>query len=238
MRLGQQVINWGEGVFFPNGINTINPVDVHALLTPGAQLKEALIPVKALYGSIGLTENLSFEAFVQFEWEETKVPGCGTYYSTTDLNGDKGCEGGFYSFGGESGATVLGEPAEVFNLPVGKEIEGDDNDQFGLAIRYFIEDLGVDLAGYYVRYNSRLPLLSGNTPDFSKGVAGVPQPIDGNTSLGDVRDAIQQATIAANSIAGLSSGDEGYRSPVVSPAAFLPYAELLWSTLTIYSYLV
>ncbi|MCG8316329.1 MAG: DUF1302 domain-containing protein [Pseudomonadales bacterium] len=208
MRIGQQVISWGEGVFFPNGINTINPIDVNALLAPGSQLKEALIPVKAFYASLGVNENLSVEFFYQFEWEETRLPGCGTFYSTTDLVGYQGCDDGFYSFGGDSQGTVemsargqtVELAAENFLLPRGEDIEGDDDTQYGIAARYFIEDWEMEVAGYYIRYNSRLPMLSGYTPnitdagldiDDTLNAAGIPDAsgslINSSTDLATVR---------------------------------------------------
>lgn len=208
VRLGQQVISWGEGVFFPNGINTINPVDVNALLAPGSAIKEALIPIQALYGSIGVNENLSIEAFYQFKWEETRLPGCGTYFSTTDLVGYEGCVNGFYSLGGDTGSTVsllgLDFSAEDFRLPRGDDIEGDDSGQYGLAARFYVESLEMELAAYYIRYNSRLPLLSGYTPDIGNDgitIASVTNPADpllvlpgsiynSDTALVDIRDAL------------------------------------------------
>ncbi len=36
LRLGRQVVSWGESTFIQNGINAINPVDVTALRRPGA----------------------------------------------------------------------------------------------------------------------------------------------------------------------------------------------------------
>lgn len=177
VRLGQQVINWGEGVLFPNGINTINPIDVNALLTPGAELKEALIPVKTLYTSLGLTDNLSLEAFYQFEFEETRAPDCGTFFNTIDLVGEN-CYGGYYAFGFESGQTnslisllgglgggVLGfSSPEDFNLARGADQMPDDGDEFGLAMRYYVDSISTEVGAYYIHYSSRLPILSGLTP--------------------------------------------------------------------------
>ena len=204
IRLGQQVISWGEGLFFPNGINTINPIDVNALLAPGSQIKEALIPIKALYGSLGITENLSLEAFLQFEWEATRTPGCGTYYSTTDLVGYQGCTAGFYVSGTDTGATILGRDAEAINLPRGEDIDGDDDSQFGFAMRYFIEDWEMEVAGYFIRYNSRLPILSGHLPSIPNGINGVSVPgiiLDDSTPLGEVRDLLQlQAGVAGTGV--------------------------------------
>lgn len=165
VRLGKQVISWGEGLFFANGINTINPVDVNALLTPGSELKEALIPVEALFASFGITDNLSVEAFYQFKWRETIAPDCGTFFSTSDLVGP-GCYAGFYAGGREAGSPN----SQYVALPRGSDIEGSDDDQYGIAFRYFIEPIQTEVALYHIRYNSRLPLVSGTAGDFSNPV--------------------------------------------------------------------
>lgn len=83
-RLGNQVVNWGEGLFFQNGINAVNPVDTTALRRAGSQLKEALVPVPMLYGNLGLTDNLSLEAFYQLQWKASTLEGCGTFFSSND----------------------------------------------------------------------------------------------------------------------------------------------------------
>src|SRR3990167_3749044 len=161
-RLGKQVISWGEGLFFANGINTINPVDANALLAPGSELKEALIPVESLFASVGITDNLSIEGFYQFNWRETQAPDCGSFFSTSDLVGP-GCQAGFYAGGRDPGATL----ASQVNLPRGSDIEGSDDDQYGLAIRYLIEPIQTEVGFYHIRYNSRLPVVSGHMPSFS-----------------------------------------------------------------------
>lgn len=161
-RLGKQVISWGEGLFFANGINTINPVDANALLAPGSELKEALIPVESLFASVGITDNLSIEGFYQFKWRETQAPDCGSFFSTSDLVGP-GCQAGFYAGGRDPGAAL----ASQVNLPRGSDIEGSDDGQYGLAIRYLIEPIQTEVGFYHIRYNSRLPVVSGHSPSFS-----------------------------------------------------------------------
>ena len=84
MRLGKQVISWGESTFIFNGINVINPVDVGAIRAPGAEVKEALLPVNMFYSSLGLTENVTVEGFLQLEWEKTEIE---------ESTGDKKMEG-------------------------------------------------------------------------------------------------------------------------------------------------
>jgi hypothetical protein len=65
VRLGKQVVSWGESTFIGGGINSINPIDVSAFRRPGAEIKEGLIPVNMFYVSQSLTDNLSAEGFYQ-----------------------------------------------------------------------------------------------------------------------------------------------------------------------------
>ena len=48
LRLGDQVISWGESTFLQGGINVINPIDASRIRVAGAELKEAFLPVGAL----------------------------------------------------------------------------------------------------------------------------------------------------------------------------------------------
>ena len=59
VRLGRQVLSLGESTFLPNGNNIINPIEVANLRVPGAELREAFLPVNMLKVSSELTENLS-----------------------------------------------------------------------------------------------------------------------------------------------------------------------------------
>lgn len=90
VRLGDQVVSWGESSLISHGINAINPVDIARLKAPGAELKEAFIPVGMLWTSIGLTENVSLDMFYQYDWQKTILPAPGSYFSTNDFAGDGG----------------------------------------------------------------------------------------------------------------------------------------------------
>ncbi|WP_213994900.1 DUF1302 domain-containing protein [Arsukibacterium sp.] len=89
IRVGNQVLSWGESTFIPHGIN-ITPVDVGILRAPGADLKEAFIPVGMVTLSVGLTDNLSAELFYQYDWEQSYLPVPGSYFSTNDFAGRGG----------------------------------------------------------------------------------------------------------------------------------------------------
>ncbi len=90
VRIGQQIISWGESTLIAHGISEINPVDISRLRAPGADLKEAFIPYGAIWGSLGISENLTIEAFYQYDWEQTVIPAPGTYFSNNDFAGDGG----------------------------------------------------------------------------------------------------------------------------------------------------
>jgi len=90
VRLGDQVISWGESTLISHGISEINPVDVARLRAPGAEVKEAFIPFGALWGSLGITDNFNIEAFYQYSWEKTILPPPGSYFSNNDFAGDGG----------------------------------------------------------------------------------------------------------------------------------------------------
>lgn len=92
VRLGRQVVSWGESTFIQNGINVINPVDLSALRVAGAELKEAFLPIDMVWGSINLSENVSLEALYMFEFEEIEIDPAGTYFSSNDF----GTPGGSY----------------------------------------------------------------------------------------------------------------------------------------------
>ena len=87
LRLGKQVLNWGESTFIPNGVNAINHFDVSKLRRPGSELREALLPVGLASVAVAPTDALSVEGFYQFDWEETEIDPVGGYFSSTDYVG-------------------------------------------------------------------------------------------------------------------------------------------------------
>lgn len=179
LRLGRQVVNWGESSFIQGGINVINPFDVNAFRRAGAEVKEGLLPVNMAFASIGLTDNLSLEGFYQFQWEATAIDGCGTYFSTNDF-GAEGCNGirinsGSLNFLDDQAYFNSAAPLVVKRNADGHR-EADDDGQFGLALRYFAEELNNTEFGLYAaQYHSRLPISSG-VKKFNAALAGLGLP--------------------------------------------------------------
>ncbi|GBL02853.1 DUF1302 domain-containing protein [Glaciecola sp. KUL10] len=90
VRLGDQVISWGESTFIQHGINTTNPADVTRARAPGAELKEVFIPVGMISANIGLTDTVSLSAYYQYEWERSLLPVAGSYFAANDFAGEGG----------------------------------------------------------------------------------------------------------------------------------------------------
>lgn len=167
VRYGNQVVSWGESTFIQGGINAINPVDVQAFRAPGSQLKEALLPVEMLYMSAGVTENITIETFVQTDWEPVRPDDCGTFFSDSDFSSD-GC--GPVLLAGQLPDSQAFQQGLI--APRLGDREPDEKDQFGVALRWYVPALNDSEFGfYYIKYNSRLPYVSGlvNNPSSPAG---------------------------------------------------------------------
>jgi hypothetical protein len=176
-RLGRQVLSWGESTFIQGGINSINPVDAAAFRRPGAEVKDGLLPVNMLYTSIGISADVSLEAFYQLEWEKTRSDPCGTFFSTTDFVAD-GC--GPVLLAGTVDERLLlelrdeeiaqGVPLSDRVSPATERLADDeprDDGQYGVALRWYSEALGdTEFGFYYTNLHSRLPFINGAVTNY------------------------------------------------------------------------
>ena len=164
VRVGKQVVNWGESLFIQGGINSFLPIDVTAIRTPGSELKEALMPTPSVFASIGLPGSVTVEAFWQFGWQKTELDACGTFFSTSDA----ACEGGQYvMLNGEYPGPVL--------IPRLASEEGDDTGTFGVAIKHYAENLGMgtDLGLYFTQQSLVVPVGTFSLGDFGAATTGL-----------------------------------------------------------------
>ena len=184
-RLGRQVFNWGEGLFYRGGVNTTNPINAAQFRLPGSELKEVLVPIEALNFNVGLSDNLSMETFYQFSWKETQVDPVGTYFSETDLFADGGNTAyavmpqlstlnGLYqglSAAGAGGLQGGGGADAVGNFKVasiGPDINARNDGQYGVAFRYLAEQLNATEFGFYfVNYHAKEPTIYADLGSYS-----------------------------------------------------------------------
>jgi len=166
LRLGKQVVSWGESTFIQNGINVLNPVNVSRLRAPGSELKEGFIPTLMVYGSQEITDNMSVELALPAEWKETKIDPAGSFFSTTDF----ASEGGNIAYTGFGRRNDLNGAAGTFLLnanaalwaPRSKDREASDSGQYGVGLRFFLPEFNnTELGVFHANYHSRTPFVSG-----------------------------------------------------------------------------
>lgn len=159
IRVGKQVLNWGESLFIQGGVNQFQALDVTAIRTPGSELKDALTPMPMIYASFSATDALTLEAFWQFGFEKTYLDPAGSFYSTDDIVGEG-------SLPALLNATI--DNPDLFQsaaVPIALQRSEDrgrsDTNQFGVAAHYYADQVGTgtDFGLYFVRYTSRLPFL-------------------------------------------------------------------------------
>ena len=146
VRVGNQVISWGESLFLPGGINSINAVDVMRLSQPGTQLKEVFLPAPMASFATGLGHGLNFEAYVQARWNANYMPPSGSFWSV---------------------ANGMGKGHDAYGLA---EVEPRKNGgQWGAALRWQPAGTQVNLGAYVMNYHDK-------APNFSVDAGGTGQP--------------------------------------------------------------
>ncbi|MFP4593606.1 DUF1302 family protein [uncultured Ralstonia sp.] len=187
VRLGNQVINWGESYFASGGINATNSIDIQKLLIPGTQLKQALLPAPMLSFASGLSHGVSTEGYYQFQWNGNRFPPVGTFWSVTNnfgrgavpatastTNGNlSGVDAGTIAGpnAGNSGTLAsvnqglvngqyAGPPFNSIGIPVSTMLPPKYKPQYGLKLNYRPKDVDVNLGFYYESYTDKSPVLS------------------------------------------------------------------------------
>ncbi|MGE6190346.1 DUF1302 domain-containing protein [Stutzerimonas stutzeri] len=204
VRLGKQVVSWGESTFIGNSINAINPLDAAAFRRPGAEIKEGLIPVNMLYVSQSLTDRLSMEAFYQLEWDQTIVDNCGTFFASNDVAAD-GCDNNYTVLSAAQRDAIIAAGATIEQLnaiigadyyaglddlgiivgpegvtvPRGGDRDARDSGQYGFAFRWLGDAAEYGL--YFMNYHSRTPTVGYKNASASDiaallGLLGTPSP--------------------------------------------------------------
>jgi len=170
LRAGRQVVDWGESTFIPGGLNQVDYFDVTALQTPGAELKNALLPDTSVIFNSQLTKNLSTQLLYLFDWHEDILEPDGAYFSTNDVAGPGGNRA-ILGFGAISdagvdytslGGSLINPFQAIPRLPDHKPSEAG---QYGVKFKLYLPNFsqGTDLGFYFLNYTSRLPLVSFQT---------------------------------------------------------------------------
>jgi hypothetical protein len=177
IRVGDQVVGWGESRFLRFGVDNISPIDLVALFQPASARRDFLLPQGMLWASASPTELISVEGYYQYDWDPVRLPPVGSFFSNNDAFGVGGPDialigGGRFSDLGTNLDEAFALPpgtlgfdrnfAKVFSFDAG---DARSQGQFGLTVRAILPVLNATkLALHFQNYHSRRPLLSGLTP--------------------------------------------------------------------------
>jgi hypothetical protein len=173
VRVGNQVVSWGESVFAIGGINSTNSLDFQKFSVPGTQIKEAVIPAPIISVASGLGHGVNVEAYYQFRWNANRLPPVGTYFSVADILGEGRqslflnndvTHPDFINFGGldpAAGATFgdLGT-SSTLEVPIADDKTPKNSGQYGIALHYKPQGVSLDLGFYFMNYHDKMPVLS------------------------------------------------------------------------------
>lgn len=176
VRVGDQVVNWGETSFVRDGVDTINPLDILGGTQPVRSPRNARLPQGMVWAAANLTETFALEAFYQYEWEPVTLPPAGSFLSTSDITGDGRRKflqlgnGLFSDLGTDLDAAfqlpagTLGFDEAFLQMPQRPDRTPSDDGQYGIALMQITHGATALKWGlHYVRYHSRLPLIGGVT---------------------------------------------------------------------------
>ena len=87
LRVGRQVVAWGESLFFAGVALAQGPADATKATVPGADVKSILLPVNQVSMQFGITEKLTLLGQYKLEFKEVELNPVGEYFSVADVVG-------------------------------------------------------------------------------------------------------------------------------------------------------
>lgn len=177
LRLGDQVVSWGESTFFLGGVNITNPINQPLAQQPTGNPRDLRRPLGMLWGSAGLTELFSIEGYYAYDWKKSILSPVGFFHNANDVT----APGRTRVMQGVGQWSDLGtDYDERFGLPPGTlgfdrnsmsiyNIETDrpsDQGQWGISLQGVFPQLNdANLGVYFANYHWQTEVLSARIPD-------------------------------------------------------------------------
>lgn len=210
LRLGRQVIGWGESRFFPaDSANVANPFNLPLFQRPTGRAKDLRLPVGMLWGSLQLTPDFAIEGYYQYEWHESILAAKGTFLSTSDVvtPDSNFAQSGPFPDQGTNVDAALGLPAGTvgfvpnwYQVPRISSDNPSDQGQYGISLRMLApkwNDTSFHLV--FANYHSKVPSIAAISPstqtylDYSlQGIAAKSAELQGTGVAEEVADTAAQ----------------------------------------------
>ena len=87
LRVGRQVVAWGESLFFDGIALTQGPADATKATVPGADVKSILLPVNQISMQFSLTNRLTLLGQYKLAYKQTELNPVGEFFSVADVVG-------------------------------------------------------------------------------------------------------------------------------------------------------
>ena len=195
LKLGRQVIMWGESKMLPGGINYFNPLDFSRLRQPGSTLKDGALPVGAAAVTLVTGPTVTLQGFYQLERAEQELDPVGSFFSDVDI------------LGAGAGTTTI---APFVPLPLSRIAtrRHSRSGQFGVAAFVKLDYLG--LGFYYQNLTQRTARTSGY------GNASAPFGVPQTSYLWEYPKDIETVGVSFNTKLGKGAltGEVAYRRNV------------------------
>jgi hypothetical protein len=157
LRIGRQVLSWGESTFIQFGVNQANTYDLTKLRFAGADLRNVLAPVEMVSLQTELSELTGLAAFYLLDRREIATDPQGSYFSPLD--------------GLTPGGSFVAVESRFFDqndLPDGYKIfpqpdrRARKDGQYGVALTRLVPEWGrIEFGAYFLNVHSMLPVTSG-----------------------------------------------------------------------------
>jgi hypothetical protein len=165
VRVGDQVINWGEGSFLRFGVDVVNPLDFVSLLRPTASVRDVFVPLGMVWVASNVTELIALEGFYQYDWKPVIDVPVGYFFSADDLIGGDGTNK-YVTGNGQFSDLGTGGDENFMSVSSAGRDEPSSQGQFGFTARVLLPALdSANLGVHFINYHSRLPLISGIAAD-------------------------------------------------------------------------
>lgn len=147
VRVGNQVISWGESLFLPGGINQTNPMDLMRLSQPGTKLSEVFLPSPIASFATSLGHGFNVEAYAQAGWNQNYFPPLGSYWNTA----------------------TIGLGSDRYGMWSAETHGAKRWGQYGAAVKYQPVGTEMNFGLYAMRYHDKAPNLSYANPAAAAG---------------------------------------------------------------------
>ena len=158
LRIGKQVVGWGEALFFSGLATAMSPADASKAFIPGIETKDLLLPSNQVALKLGVTDDLTVLGYYKLQYKPTELNPAGDYFSTADVVGP----GSEFIYLTQNplyvplGQLIPGTP-QFWTATRGPDLRPSDYGQYGVGLKYQLTQT-TGLGAYYLRYTDTAPI--------------------------------------------------------------------------------